>query len=253
MSRVFRHWLLDLDGVVYVGDAPLPGAPEAVETLRRRGCRVRFLTNDPLPTRAAAAARLERYGIPAEAKDMVTSGWATARTLRGRGLERVAVIGSDGLREEIAAAGLALVSDDSAEALVVGCDDGIGYADLRLGVRLLHRGAAFVATNADAVFPTPEGPAPATGAIVAALRYASGREAEVIGKPSPAMFEAALEGAPREAAVMVGDTPATDIAGARRAGIAAVLVAADGASPGLPPELRPDRVVRGLAELLADG
>jgi len=121
-----------------------------------------------------------------------------------------------------------------------------------LGVRLVHRGAAFVATNADAAFPTPEGPAPATGAIVAALRYASGREAEVIGKPSAAMFDAALDGAARAAAVMVGDTPATDIAGARRAGIAAVLVAADGAAPELEPDMRPERVVRGLAELLAD-
>lgn len=249
----YRHWLLDLDGVVYVGDAPLPGVAEAIATLRGRGCQVRFLTNDPLPDRAGAAARLQRYGIAAEAEEMVTSGWATARTLRERGLSRVAALGSEGLRRELEAAGLVLTEGDDAEAVVVGCDDGLGYRHLRLALRLLYRGAAFVATNEDAAFPTPEGPAPATGAIVAALRYASGRTPEVVGKPNPAMFDAALTGCRREAAVMVGDTPATDIAGARRAGITAVLVAGARPLPASAQDHPPDVVVAGLAELVSPG
>lgn len=234
----FDTFLLDLDGVVYLGDSLLPGASRSLQRLRERDKTLRFLTNDPRPTRRNVAARLSGYGIDASIEEIVTCGWSTAAYLSERGIESAYVLGSDGLRREMRQSGLELAAND-AEVVVVGCDEQICYSDIRRAARLIRRGAKFVATNEDATFPTPEGPAPATGTIVAAVRTASGREPVVVGKPNGAMFEAALGGLDPATAIMIGDSLATDIAGAHRHGLPALLVDADSESGQLPSEKPP--------------
>lgn len=238
----FDAFLFDLDGVVYVGDELLPGARSALRRLRQRGKTLRFLTNDPRPTREDVAARLGRMGIQTNVREIVTCGWATALYLREAGIQSAYVVGSEGLGQELGRAGIGLTGDGDAEAVVVGCDERVSYPDIKRATRLIDRGARFIATNEDPTFPTPEGPAPATGAIVAAVRAASGEEPHVVGKPHAAMFEAALHGLDPKAAVMIGDRVATDIVGACRQGIAALLIsleseAARHSSEGLEPDL----------------
>jgi HAD superfamily hydrolase (TIGR01450 family) len=249
----FDTFLLDLDGVVYLGDAPLPGARRSLQRLRDRRKTLRFLTNDPRPTRRDVAVRLNGYGIDARTEEIVTCGAVTAAYLRENGFESVHVLGSDGLSQEMEQSGLRLADD--AEVVVVGCNEGICYPDIRRASRLIYRGAEFVATNEDPTFPTPEGPAPATGTILAAVRAASGREPVVVGKPNGAMFEAALEGFDSETAIMIGDRLDTDIAGARRHGLPGIFVDHD-ARPGptssenhSEEKPRPDLVISSLPDL----
>lgn len=257
LADQYDLFLLDLDGVVRLGPGLLPGADRAVARLREAGKDVRFVTNDPRPTRTQVATELTTLGVPAAAEEVVTSGWACGVYLAGRGARSAHVIGSPGLAQEITGSGLRL-SDTAPDAVVVGCDETIGYEDIRAAAALIRAGAQFVATNNDATFPTPTGPWPATGAIVAAVQTASGVRPVVVGKPAPVMFEMALAGlnAATTRAVMVGDTAATDVLGAHRAGLPAVLVSptTPGPSEALEdPRLVPDAVVRDLAGLFDPG
>lgn len=255
----FTTFLLDLDGVVYVGEKPVPGARSALRRLRKRGKTLRFLTNDPCPTREGVAACLDRLGIKASVQEVVTCGWATALYLRRSGVRSAYVVGSEGLGQELACAGIQITGDEDTEAVVVGCDERVSYSDIRRAVRLIGRGARFIATNEDPTFPTPDGPAPATGAIVAAVRTASGEEPHVVGKPHAAMFEAALSDLDPTAAVMIGDRLATDIVGARHQGIAALLLNREtGTARPDSEEAAPDLVIASLEALfkrsiVADG
>lgn len=245
----FDTILFDLDGVIYVGEHALPGAPESLARLRRAGKHIRFLTNDPLPTREDVMRRLAGHDIDAALNEIVTSGWATANWLREQKVGSARVIGSEGLKTEISRAGVAVSHPGrNVDAVVIGCDENTGYADIREASRLIRNGAAYVATNDDATFPTPDGPAPATGAIVAAVTVAAGREPYIVGKPHPHMFRAALGTLPASRALMIGDNPATDILGAECMGIAALLLSHNGGSN---TDARPrgDHVISTLLEL----
>ena len=225
----FDAFLLDLDGVVYVGEEPLPNAVESLIRLRKAGKQLRFLTNNPRLTRIQLARRLTGMGVEAHEEEIVTSGWATARYLRDEGISSAYVLGSRGLISEVLEAGVEVVDRGPCEAVVVGADDLVSYGHIRQATTAIFSGARFVATNADNTFPSPEGPLPGTGAIVAAVQTTTGAEPVVVGKPFSPMFDAALEGLDvgRERAVMIGDSPETDIEGARRAGIPGVLVSRD--------------------------
>lgn len=246
----FDVFLLDLDGVVYVGDTLLPGARSALRRLRERGKTLRFLTNDPRPTRDDVVNRLDRLGIESDAQEVVTCGWSTAVYLREAGVTSAYVVGSKGLCHELERAGLQLTNGNDAEAVVVGCDEEVAYPHIKRAARLIHAGAQFVATNEDPTFPTPDGPAPATGTIVAAVRTASDETPYVVGKPHPAMFEGALQDWDPSAAVMVGDRPGTDILGARQMGITALLLRRENDRPqSHETKATPDRVISSLTDL----
>lgn len=250
IAEQFQTFLLDLDGVVYVGDEPLPQARSSLQRLRKRGKTLRFLTNDPRPTRRDIVDRLQQFGIAACVPEVITSGWATAAYLRERSIQAAYVVGSRGLCHEIEEAGVQLTTSEDAEAVVVGCDDTVGYSHLRRAMRLIRCGAEFIATNPDPTFPTAEGPAPATGAIVAALRTATGEEPSVIGKPQAPMFDLALRGLAPHRAVMIGESLATDIRGAHRRGITAVLVdSGDDGTRLCENQEGPDLVMSSLANL----
>jgi HAD superfamily hydrolase (TIGR01450 family) len=226
LAERFDAFFLDLDGVVYLGDEPLPGAREALARLRRAGKEIRFLTNHPRPTRTQVCRRLNAMGVEAHTEEVVTSGWATASYLLQNGIVSAYVVGSRGLASEIGGVGVEVVDGGPCDAVVLGSDEYVSYGHIRQASRCIFDGARFIATNADATFPAPKGPVPGTGAIVEAVRVVTGKRPVVIGKPSPPMFDMALKdlNVGRERVVMIGDTPASDIAGAHRAGIAGVLV-----------------------------
>jgi glycerol-1-phosphatase len=237
LSDLCDGFLIDLDGVVWVGGELIEGADEAVAALRAEGKGVVFLTNDPRGSRAEFAARLTSLGIPASVDDIVAAGAVTAEAaaarLAGRAAPNAFVVGSGGLRTEVREAGIELAAGDApgAGAVIVGGHDRFDYEELRAASRLLDDDATiFLATGRDATFPMPGGRWPATGAILAAIETASGRTATVCGKPEQPMFDAARRRLPwcRRLGI-VGDNPASDIDGGRRAGIATFLVA-----PGAP-------------------
>jgi 4-nitrophenyl phosphatase len=246
-----RLVVFDLDGVIYRGDEPIPGARELVAWLHRKAVLVRFATNNSMVTRDGYAARLGGMGIPAEAAEIVTSTSATVTHLANHepDVRTVLAIGADGMREELEAAGLRVTMAGTAgangryDALVVGLDPHLDYGRLAAGMEAVGHGARLIATNADARYPTPSGFLPGAGAIVAALATATGVEPHVIGKPEPAMFRSILEetGVPGSESVVVGDNPDADVAGAHRAGCAAILVLTGVADASLAATLRGER------------
>lgn len=226
----FDAFVLDLDGVVYVGERAVPRSPEAIAELRARGKRLVFLTNDPRSSRALYARRLAGVGVPAHEDEILTSAAATAQFLAERaGLAGapVYVVGSPAFKAEMEGAGLRLVDGrgDPPAAVVVGGHEGFDYGELKTASLAVRAGAELYAAGRDATFPTPEGPLPATGAVLAAIETATGRRAHVVGKPEPFVFEIArarLE--PVERVAIVGDNLDSDVAGGRRAGLTTILV-----------------------------
>jgi phosphoglycolate/pyridoxal phosphate phosphatase family enzyme len=267
-----RLVIFDLDGVVYRGDAPVPGAPELVDFLHANGVAVRFATNNSTATRRAYADRLARMGVHTTADEIVTSTSATIEHLHRHApdVQSVLAIGADGMESELREAGfdvtMAAVAvtrepggplERPVDAVIVGLDPAVDYARLSSAMAAVAGGARLIATNADARYPTYTGFLPGAGAIVAALTAATGVPAEVIGKPAPAMFVAILEaaGLAAEDAVVVGDNPDADVAGAHRADCAAILVmtgVADSAAVArLTGERVPDAVAAGPDQVRA--
>ncbi|MBP2249795.1 HAD-IIA family hydrolase [Halarchaeum nitratireducens] len=248
----FETFLFDLDGVVHLGDEALPHAVDSVNRLYEREKRIRFLTNDPRPTRETVASRLRELGIRVDEGEIVTAAWAAAVHLRREGVATAAAVGSEGLQTELRQQGIT-VTDESPDAVVVGADEQTTYADIRRATRHIDRGAQFIGTSPDGAFPTPDGPAPGAGAIVRAVETATGTSPTVVGKPEPLMFEAALEGLPvGQNGVVIGDNPATDIRGAHRAGLTGVLVADETPVAASARDFaHPDAVIRSLAGLFS--
>jgi HAD superfamily hydrolase (TIGR01450 family) len=227
----FDGLIVDLDGVVWRGAVPIDGAAEAIAAVRANGTRVVFLTNEPGSSRSTFALRLTDMGIPATAADVMTSAAATARAvglLEDLTTRQAFVVGPPALHDEIKEAGFELLSREEApqaDVVVVGGHPGFDYEELRAASTAVRNGARLFATGRDAVFPTPQGPWPGTGAILAAIETAGGAPAVVVGKPEPIMFEIAREAlAGCERVGVVGDHLISDIAGAKRAGLGAILV-----------------------------
>jgi HAD superfamily hydrolase (TIGR01450 family) len=215
--------LCDLDGVVWLSGTPIPGSVEAVERLRRSGRRVLFVTNNSVRRLADHEAALERIGIAA-AGDVVSSAVAAATEVRAG--ERVMVVGGAGIVEAVERAGGVVTSDGPFDVVVVGLDRRFDYDRMRAASTAIRDGARFVATNDDATFPTPSGPVPGGGAIVAAVTTASGVTPVLAGKPHEPMarlVRSALVGTDGDV-IMVGDRPSTDGAFARRLGCPFALV-----------------------------
>jgi HAD superfamily hydrolase (TIGR01450 family) len=241
-------WVLDLDGVVWLADEAIPGAADAVDRLRRAGERVLFATNNSATPVAEVEAKLGRFGIAAGG-DVVTSAMAAARLVEPG--QRVLVCGGPGVTDAVTARGAVAVREGDADAVMVGFHRDFDYERLRVAAQAVWRGARLIATNDDATYPTPGGPIPGGGAIVAAVAYATGVEATVAGKPHRPMAELvrAIGGA---SGTMVGDRPSTDGAFARavRYRFALVLTGVT-ESRDLPVSPTPDIVAANLAELVS--
>lgn len=270
-----RLVIFDLDGVVYRGNEPIPGARELVAWLHAERVAVRFATNNSMVTRAGYVDRLGGMGIPTAVEEIVTSTSATVEHLRRHApdIRSIVAIGADGMRQELADAGLDVIMADAVagdrpggklprrfDAVVVGLDPHVDYARLSVAMSAVADGARLIATNADARYPTPAGFLPGAGSIVAALATATAATPEIIGKPAPAMFSATVEasGVPAFETVVVGDNPDADVVGAHRAGCAAILVltgvADASAAAALEGERRPEAIAddpHGVRALLA--
>jgi HAD superfamily hydrolase (TIGR01450 family) len=251
-DRRYPGYLLDLDGTVYLGTEPLPGAVEAFDRLRGAGSRVIFLSNNPLQRSASYAAKLRGMGLAVDDDDVVSSIDALLAYLGPLPRRRVLPICEPLLETDLRDAGHELTDDPRrAEVVIVSWDRGFTYDKLHRAFVAVRNGAPIVATNADPFCPTPDGGLPDCGAILAAIEVASGARAEaVVGKPSRHMSAVALDriGLRASDVVMVGDRLSTDVAMAREAGMVSALVltgatsSADLGVGGLVPDLVLDRL-----------
>jgi 4-nitrophenyl phosphatase len=243
-------WALDLDGVLWRGQMPIPGAAEAVARLRARDARVVFLTNNSSPTIAEHLAKLGRIGVVAGPEDLLTSAQAAATMLQP-GSAALACAGP-GVCEALAARGVRIVEAGPAAAVVVGWHREFDFSRLARAADAVRAGARLVGTNEDATLPTPHGLLPGAGALLAAVAYASGATPEVAGKPHAPMRRLIAERV-GPVATVVGDRPSTDGALARALGARFALVLSgvtgEGELDGLRPA--PDAVAPDLGALVA--
>jgi HAD superfamily hydrolase (TIGR01450 family) len=250
--------LVDLDGVVQLDDQPVPGAPDVLGRVRDRGLRVAFITNNAARAPEEVAARLSRLGVEAAPTEVVTSSMAAADVLAAAlppGAE-VLVIGGPGLWAAIAGVGLQPVrsAESRPPAVAQGWGPDVAWRDLAEGAVALRAGARWVVTNRDATLPSPRGPLPGSGSLVAALVTATGLEpADVVGKPGPSLFEAARRRTGAERPLVVGDRLDTDIAGAVNAGMPSLVVLTGVSRPldllSAEPPARPSYLGRDIAAL----
>ena len=249
-------WVLDLDGVVWLSEQPIPGSPEAIAALREAGHRVMFLTNNAGPRVADLVAKLRGMGVPAEPDEVVTSAQAAASMLEPG--STALLCAGPGVREALEARGVEVVREGDADAVVVGFHRDFDYDRLTAAFLAVHHGALLVGTNDDTTYPTPDGPIPGGGAILAAVAAAAGVEPVVAGKPyapMAALLAARLEGPSRggegEGSILVGDRPSTDGLMARRLGLPFALVLSGvTAEEAVPTDDPPDHVVPDLATLV---
>lgn len=251
-----RGVLLDLDGVLYVGDRPVPGAVGAVDWLAREGVPYRYLTNTTSRPRRAIVDKLTGMGIAATADQILTPAVAAAAWLRRHHVERPALFVPHATATEFDELGpLADDAEDGAGAVVVG-DLGAGwdFATLNRAFRLLmsDAGPPLIALGLTRYWRADDGLRLDAGAFVRALEYAAGRDAVVLGKPDPAFYGAAVDDLDLGAGqvVMVGDDVRADVEGAQRAGLTGVLVRTGKFSPSdLDGDVSPDAVLDSIADL----
>jgi glycerol-1-phosphatase len=259
LVRAYDLIIVDLDGVVYLGDQPVPGAATAIRAAIEVGTRFAYATNNASRSTDDVAALLRSLDVPAESDQVYTSARAAARLLAADlpDSARVLVVGSPALRSEVEFAGLTPVTgaDDRPLAVVQGYGPHVGWADLAEACVAIRGGAQWIATNTDATLPSPRGPLPGNGSLVAALATALGGRGPdtVVGKPEPALFEVAAAGLAADRVLVVGDRLDTDVEGATRAGLDSVLVltGVSGAEDLLraPAVQRPAYVIRDLSGL----
>ncbi len=244
--------LLDIDGVLYVGDEPIAGAHEALGELRAIAAGVRLLTNTTSRSRARVLAHLLELGFEVGEEELLTPAALALRHCRERGYERVGVLVGEALREDLDGLPQVPLGSDP-QAIVLGdLGDGFTPAVLNEAFRALMDGAELVALQHNRYWQRPDGLALDVGAYAAALEYASGREGVVVGKPSAEFFHSALADLGVERAVMVGDDVEADVGGAMAAGLPGVLVRTGKFRAGaLAPGVTPTAIVDSIAEVPA--
>lgn len=272
-----RGILCDLDGVVYRGDEPCPGAVEGITAARAAGVKVLFMTNNASRRPEEVAEQLTDLGLPSAAEDVITASQVAAAVLKDRLTDdpdvlppgtTVLAVGGQGVGIALAEAGLGHVGPEEVRAshadggtplrvgaVVQGYGQAVDALDLSEVVYAVRDGATWIATNSDRTIPTPRGLGIGNGSLVAAVTSATGAVPEVVGKPhTPAYLQAiARLGLPARECLMIGDRLDTDIAGAARAGLVSALVLTGVSSreevDTVPEELRPDHIVPTIPDL----
>jgi HAD superfamily hydrolase (TIGR01450 family) len=225
----YDHVLLDLDGCVWVGEECTRGAPDAIAALRAAGKSVSFLTNDARRPPEEYVRKLWSLGIQASLEEIVTVGAAIQHVLAVVEPHTTAyVIGSAAIIRHVTDAGWHVVNGTSraaeADVVVIAGHDDLHFSELREAIQAVLAGAEMIAAGRDRTFPAADGMWPGTGAIVAALEYATDRVARVIGKPDAQMFHTALDRLGPGRALVVGDRLDSDLAGAAAAGLDGAIV-----------------------------
>ena len=228
LAETFDVALLDLDGVVYIGRGAVAGVPESLAAVRALGMRLAFVTNNAARPPAVVAEHLTALGIPADPIEVINSAQAAAHYLADRLARhaRVLVVGTTGLDEALVERGLVPVhsADEDPQAVVQGYSPDLDWRQLAEGAVAIGRGLPWVATNVDPTVPSPRGPLPGNGSMVAALRLATGAEPVVTGKPDPAMHLESVQRSGAQRPIVVGDRLDTDIEGANAARCPSLLV-----------------------------
>lgn len=277
--------IFDLDGTLYRGKTPVPGAAETLDALRLKGVKALFLTNAATLGRADVAAKLNGMGLHAKKEDVYCGAYLLARYIaQNHNGKSVCVVGEKGILDEFREAGITVVDgatgspgmgdgrtaeggkgvaaagDDDAAAgkagvVAVGLDRKFTYDKLAKAFLALKRGAVFLASNTDATFPVEGGELPGAGGMVAAIEKVSGKRPHVTGKPNPYVMEL-IEKEHRlrkEEILVVGDRLETDIAFARNCGVKSALVLSGASKRSDIGEngMRPDYVFGSVAELVS--
>jgi 4-nitrophenyl phosphatase len=222
-----RHLIIDMDGVLWRGDTPLPGLVEFFAFLRQQGIDFILATNNASRSPEQYVAKLARFGVEISTGSVLTSAQATAAYLAGIAPPGTPVypVGTEGVRQALEQHGFVL-TEEQAAYVVVGWDQQLTWDKLATAALLIHNGAGFIGTNPDPSFPLVQGPVPGNGAQLAALEVTTGVAPTVIGKPEPWMYQEAMRrmGASPGTTAMIGDRLSTDILGGIRAGVTTVLV-----------------------------
>ena len=224
--KPYGLYLLDLDGTVYRGNQVVPNAGQVVGELLRREAQVRYFTNNSAARPVQVSAILNHMGVPCKPEWVFSTGQLAARVCLDRGFRRVFVVGEEGLVQTLAQSRVP-VGEDSPDAVVVGICRSFTYDMLDRAANYIRSGSAFIATNRDATYPLEAGRLqPGSGAIVAAIEVASGKQPEVLGKPFADLALLAIESAGVALAdtLVVGDRLDTDIACGVAAGCDTFLV-----------------------------
>ena len=246
-------YLIDMDGVIYRGSEPIPGAADFIHYLQEEGIPYLFLTNNSTYTPLDVVVKLKKFNIETSVEHVYTSALATAEFVHKQKPDGTAyVIGEGGLLNALHDANYA-ISRESPDYVIVGEGRVLNFEMVEIAHRLVEKGAGLISTNADTWCPTDSGPRPGCGAIVALLESATGRKAYHVGKPNPFMMRAARKkiGLATDEVIMIGDTMETDIRGATDLGFQGILVLTGSTTleslqyyP-----FRPTRIVESIAEL----
>jgi len=226
---MFKGFIFDLDGTVYLSDRLIPGADRVIRLLREKGKKVVFLSNKPIQAREDYAAKLTRLGIPTDPGEVVNSTLVMTRFLKMNAPQaRLFVVGEEPFVAELKRAGFTITDKpEEIDYVVVAFDRTFDYRKLNIAYQAIKRGAHFVATNPDRTCPVEGGEIPDCAAMIAAIEAVTLKKVEVIvGKPSPLIIQAALEvmDLKPEDCILVGDRLETDIRMGKESGISTGVV-----------------------------
>jgi 4-nitrophenyl phosphatase len=247
------HLIIDMDGVLYLEDEPLPRLREFITFLRERPIPFILATNNSSRTPQEVVDKLASMGVSVSADEILGSGQATARYLAREYPPgtRVHVFGMPALRQALTSEGFVL-GDEGVQLVVASMDREVSYEKIKRAALLIRGGARFIATNLDPTQPSGEGLLPGTGAMIAALEAASGVKAEGIGKPEPTMYQLAMDqmGACPATTAAIGDRVDTDILGGKRAGIITICVLSGSSDRAEAEAMETDMIFDDIAHLL---
>jgi len=221
-----QSWLTDMDGVLWHEGSPIPGAAELIKKWTESNTPFLVLTNNSSYTPRDLSARLFAGGLEVPEDRIYTSALATADFIRSQVPNGSAfVIGEAGLLTAMHDIGY-VMTETNPDFVVLGENRTLSFEALTKAVRLIEKGARFIATNPDITGPSPDGPIPATGSVAALITKATGKEPYVVGKPNPMMFRSAMRkiDAHSKSTAMIGDRMDTDVVAGIEAGLHTILV-----------------------------
>lgn len=257
-----KAFLLDMDGVIYIGDTLIEGSEKAIRVLRESDKKLILLTNNSTKSRRIYKEKLSEIGVEFEKSEIITSSYATALYLsENYGQRKVYVIGEGGLEEELEGLGLEVLPREEAkeaEFVVVGMDRELTYDKVWGGLEAVLSGAEFIATNSDPTYPREEGLSPGAGASIGALSGSAQKEpSKVIGKPSTYMIDISLDllNVPAQKTAIIGDRIKMDIRAGNKAGLTSILVLSgvdtqEDVDEVEDPEEKPDFVLSSLSQII---
>ncbi len=221
-----QTFLIDLDGVLYVGKKPVVGARECLDLMEDRGYKYRFVSNSTRRCRVSVADRLKGLGYDVPPEYIFTPPLAAIERMKESGRTRCFLLATGDVHKDFEDAGITITEDDVDFVVVGDAGDLFTYDRLNIALRLILNGAEILALEHDRYWMGSDGLVLSTGPFVAALEYATGKRSELMGKPSPDFFDLALKdiGATPKDAAMIGDDIMTDVGGAQKVGMRGILV-----------------------------